>query len=85
MDWNTVGVFGALGLGVFSLFLNLSSKADERIEKLREESLSLREHKEFKDRVLADTKRLEDRVDVIEQTRPTTDELQAQIKAASLK
>jgi hypothetical protein len=85
MDWQAVIAIGALlvaGIGVLS--------------RAFDKSLSIREHEEFRsalrgeiDRMRNDYKRdddrLEDRIKVLESTRPTTGELEARLKGSNIK
>ncbi len=79
MNWEIAATLGALALAAIGF---LSRNFDK--------SLSIREHEEFRDRVKADiaqmrtdykreTDRLEDRIKVLEATRPTTGELEARL------
>jgi hypothetical protein len=84
MDWQAVIAIGALlvaGIGVLS--------------RAFDKSLSIREHEEFRsalrgeiDRMRNDYKRdddrLEDRIKVLESTRPTTGELEARLKGSNI-
>ena len=79
MEWQTVLALGALVVAGVSL---LSKSFDK--------SLSIREHEEFRNSLKADITqlradykrdddRLEERIKVLEQTRPTTGELDARL------
>lgn len=81
MDWHSILDIGAIALAAIAF---LSRSFDK--------SLSIREHDEFRasvTRELArmrddyhrDDERMERRLDVLEQTRPTTGELEAKIRA----
>jgi hypothetical protein len=79
MNWDwIIGLIG-LGIGAVTIFSRMFDK-----------SLSLREHEEFKrainDAITLNRKqfqrevdRIEDRIKILEQTRPTTGELEARI------
>jgi type II secretory pathway pseudopilin PulG len=85
MDWQAVIAIGALlvaGVGVLS--------------RAFDKSLSIREHEEFRNsirdqisQVRLDTRRdddrLEDRIKILETTRPTTGELEARLKGSDIK
>jgi hypothetical protein len=79
VDWETVLSLGALSVAVLAA-----------LSRVLDKSLSIREHNEFKDRVIKliddnlgrverELDKLEDRLKVIEQTRPTTGELEARL------
>jgi hypothetical protein len=84
MDWQLVIAIGAMmlaGIGVLS--------------RAFDKSLSIREHEEFKkaiEREMSqmrndykhDDNRLEDRIKVLESTRPTTGELEARLKGSNI-
>ena len=85
MEWQTLLSLGALLLAGITLASNALSK-----------SLSIREHEEFRTNLKADLAqvrqdykrdddRLEDRVKVLEQTRPTTGEIEARLRGLGLK
>lgn len=84
MGVDTAIAIGAAAIAVITLFIKLFDK-----------SLSIREHDEFRqalrdqfalmnEQIKRDINRLEHRLDVIEQTRPTTGELEARLKPNSL-
>lgn len=68
-DWGTFIAIAAFGLSVLSYIVRAADK-----------NISIREHDLFKDGVERDIDRLERRIERIEETRPTTGELQATIK-----
>lgn len=83
MSWDTVTSVGALLVSLYVV-----------ITRAFENALSIREHEEYKNQenqkavlrdisLQRDLKRIEDRVDRIEQTRPTVGELEAKLKASS--
>jgi hypothetical protein len=83
LDWQTIIAIGAL---VVSVFTALSKNFDK--------SLSIREHEEFRNSMKGDTAqvradyhrdddRLEKRIEILEQTRPTTGELEARLRPRS--
>jgi uncharacterized protein YqgV (UPF0045/DUF77 family) len=85
MDWPALLAVGALLVAIFAA-----------LSRVLEKSLSVREHEEFRAgiaRELAqiridyhrDDERMERRLDVLEQTRPTTGELEAKIRAERAK
>ena len=63
-DWQTFLAIGALAVAGFTL-----------IAKLLDNSLSVREHEEFKEHTRRDVERIEKRIELIEQTRPSSGEL----------
>ena len=84
MDWQMAGVVGAIVIGLYNVF-----------SKTFDKSLSLREHDEFRanlndnlklirDHIREDLNRIERRVELIEQTRPTTGELSARIGPSNM-
>lgn len=64
-DWTVFAALGALIISIYSV-----------VSKSVEKSLSIREHEAFIRSVQRETDRLETRLRQIEQTRPTTGELQ---------
>lgn len=64
-DWPTIVAFGALIVSLLAL-------ASKTVDK----SLSIREHEAYKNAVERDIARVEHRLMLIEQTRPTTGELE---------
>ena len=95
MDWSTIALIATSVTAVVAIIavVNQIATARSRTQsQAREEQLSIREHNEFKDAVRRENdiiskyeKELReiilDRVKVLEQTRPTTGELKAEIKA----
>jgi hypothetical protein len=67
-DWSELNTVIALGALVVAAFALLSRSFDK--------SLSIREHEAYKDAVSRDIARVETRLGHIEQSRPTTGELQ---------
>ena len=82
-DWTTFLAILSILTAVASVGLNWVNSGASKIEQLRREMLTLREHKEFKERIkeykkdmLRDLRHLARRLTVIEGNRPTTGELQ---------
>lgn len=65
-DWQAFVAIAALGISALGLVDRLLSKA-----------LTRSEHEEFKTAVYRDFNRVERRIELVEQTRPTTGELEA--------
>ena len=63
-DWVLFGSIIAILISLIALLDRLSGK-----------SLSLREHEEFKSTVHRDHKRIEERIAILEQTRPSNEQL----------
>lgn len=85
MDWQTVIAVGALVVAAVGVL----SRAFDK-------SLSIREHEEFRNSIRLEmdrlrhnyereTNRLEDRLTVLETTRPTTGELEARLRGSGIK
>ncbi len=64
-DWATTAAIGAMIFAGLTLLIRLTDK-----------SLSIREHEAYKDAVTRDIHRVENRLGHLEQTRPTTGELE---------
>jgi hypothetical protein len=71
MDWQTIIAIGAIAMSAISILARAFDK-----------SLSIREHEEFSKNVHRDTDRIERRIELIEQTRPTTGELEARLDSS---
>ncbi len=68
-DWSIIIAGAALLVSIFAVFARSQ-------EKTQEKNLSIREHEAYKAAVDRDIHRVENRLSHIEQTRPTTGELE---------
>ena len=73
MATDTIIALGALAIALLSLFSRTLDK-----------SLTIREHDEYKRAVVREIDRLESRINRLEETRPTTGELEARINRKSI-
>jgi hypothetical protein len=79
MTWEIMVPTGIFIIAIAGLFLNNATQAKSLAEKF----LSIREHETYNDFIKRELDRIAQRLTFLEQTRPTTGELEAKLKANS--
>jgi hypothetical protein len=83
-DWALIISGGVLFVAVVVMILNNYATKDAAKERLLSQYLSIREHTEYKLSVQREMDKLHERINLLEQTRPTTETLQAKIEATKV-